>query len=272
MYLCTNSKTISGPRRFLGAAAPADPTSAVIAQVCPAGITGGACGCSTDSSEWQQVFSQSVASRFLMWPPPSSKFADCSGVSGPNADQTASKVIGSAGALTATGAIAAGAAAGSAVPVIGTIIGAIGGLLFGIFGASHAKAVQAQNVALCNGVPQTNSVLQQIDQALAAGQITPAQAASQYAALGSQFTSAMKQGTSYKKCDALYGYNLAMQMVIAARNQDLQNGVLTGGRPAPWATPASSGALASLESSLGVSGTSLPLLAIAAAAGLALLL
>src|SRR5579872_128300 len=140
MYLCSNPKTISGlrPRKMLGSTAP---VFDAIAAVCPQGITAGSCGCSTDSAEWQQVFSQSVASRLLMWPPPSAKFANCTGVTGPNTDQTASKVIGSAGALTATGAIAAGAAAGSVVPVLGTIIGAIGGLIFGIFGAGHAQAV-----------------------------------------------------------------------------------------------------------------------------------
>lgn len=202
-------------------AAAATP-AAIIAQFCPSGITKQPCGCSVDSASMQTLFTNSVQSRYLMWPPPDSSFANCSGVTGETGVQKAGTIVSGAGALTAGAAVAAGAAAGSVVPVIGTAVGAIAGLIAGIIGGSHAKAVAAQNSALCNAVPAVNAALQQIDSELATGQITPAQASGYYSQIQSQFTAALKAGTSYKQCDALYAYNLALQMVLAARNQDLQ--------------------------------------------------
>ena len=85
------------------------------------------------------------------------------------------------------------------------------GAVVGIFGAHHAAAVAAQNNALCISVPQFNSILQQVNSGA-----LPATAAG-YQQLAASFRSDMQAGTSYKKCDALYAYNLAAQMVIAAR-------------------------------------------------------
>lgn len=177
----------------------------------------------------QTLFTNSINSRLLMWPPPDASFANCTSVGGENAVQKAGTIAAGAGTITAATAIAAGAAAGSVVPVVGTAVGAIAGLIAGIFGGSHAKAVAAQNSALCTAVPATNSALQGIDSELATGQITPSQAASYYSQIASQFLAAMKSGTSYKQCDALYAYNLALQMVLAARAQDLQTSTAAGG-------------------------------------------
>ena len=204
-------------------ASAAAPTSAaaIIAQICPQGITKGNCGCSVDTANVQALFTNSIQSLYLQWPPPDPSWANCSGIQGGSDLQLASKIAPIAGSLTAAGAIAAGAAAGSALPVVGTAIGAAVGLITGLFAAHHAQAVAAQNNALCISVPEFNSVLQQID----AGSV-PASTAT-YQALLSSFTADMKAGTSYKQCDALYAYNLAAQMVIAARTANLAAG--TGG-------------------------------------------
>lgn len=169
----------------------------------------------------QTLFDTSIQQRLLMWPPPDANFANCSTAGGATTLQKAATITSAAGGITAAGAVAAGAAAGSVVPVVGTIVGIVAGLIGSIFGAHHAQAVAAQNNALCTAVPATNAALQQIDQGLAAGTLTPAQASGYYSQIQSQFTAAMKAGTSYKACDALYAYNLALEMVLAARQQDL---------------------------------------------------
>lgn len=147
-----------------------------------------------------------------------------------NATQKTGAIASAAGGITT--ALTAGSApliaASAAVPIIGVGIAAIGTLISAI-GAHHAQAVAAQNNALCTAVPATNQALQQIDAELAAGTITPSQASSYYSQIAAQFLAAMKAGTSYKQCDALYAYNLALQMVLAARNQDLQTSASAGG-------------------------------------------
>jgi hypothetical protein len=209
------------PAQQAPAAAAPSAAAAIIAQICPQGITKGSCGCSTDTANVQTLFTNSIESLYLMWPPPDPAWANCSGIQGGSDLQLASKIAPIAGSLTAAGAIAAGAAAGSVLPVVGTAIGAAVGLITGLFAAHHAQAVAAQNNALCVSVPEFNSVLQQID----AGSV-PASTQT-YQALLSSFTADMKAGTSYKQCDALYAYNLAAQMVIAARTANLAAG--TGG-------------------------------------------
>jgi hypothetical protein len=141
---------------------------------------------------------------------------------------------------------------------------------------NHAKAVQEQDSILCQAVPAVNNMLAQMDAGLAGGSITPSQASSAYASFLSQFSSEVQSDPSYNSGDALGGYLIALQCVIAARNQDLSNGVLTGGAPGPWtqtatassATSSVSGAVASVES---VVTNYWPWLAIAAAAAFFLL-
>lgn len=207
----------------------------MIAQICPQGITKGSCGCTVDTANVQTLFNNSIASLYLQWPPPDPSWAVCSQSNVSGGDATiAGSAAKAAGTITTGAAIAAGAAAGSVVPVVGTIVGAIGGLIASIFGGSHAKAVAAQNNALCTAVPAANAALQAIDQGLSTGAYSAAQASAAYAQIGSQFTAAMKAGTSYKQCDALYAYNLAMQMVLAARNAALSSGAIgTAGSASP---------------------------------------
>lgn len=148
---------------------------------------------------------------------------------GGSSTATAAKIVSKATPLAVTGittgAAIAGASIGSVVPVVGTIVGALAGIIAGIFSGAHAKAVAGEQQDICGSVPQINSALQQIDAALAAGQIQPSDASSLYQQLQSQFTQALHQNTTYKAGDALFAYNLALQGVIIARNQDLANGV-----------------------------------------------
>jgi hypothetical protein len=261
-------RSLSGPRShsrrrsFLGATTPVqasapDPTSAVIATVCPAGIISKSpCGFGTDTSEVQQVFQSSVASRMLLWPPPSTKWANCT--SAPS--QTAAQItkIGATGAGMTAGILTAAAVSGPLAPIVGAV-GAIVGVISGIF-AHHSQAVALQSSVLCQNVPAANAAFQGIDQQLATGTATPQQAATAYSALASQFTAALRSDPSYKKGDGLDAYNTAMQLVVLARTNDLKAGLLTGGAPAPFASSA-----AGLATSLG-----LPPIALWAAAGLAL--
>ena len=251
-------------------AAPSNPAEAAI---CPQGITAGNCGCTVDTQNVQSLFDSAVSTRLLPWPLPDPSWANCSNSHAQGVVQAAGITKAATGlATTGIGAgatIAGAAAAGSVVPIVGTIIGAIGGIIASIFG-HHAQAVEAQNAALCGAIPAVNQALQAIDAGLANGSITPAQAQSSYSALQAQFSAAMKAGTSYKKCDALYACDLAMQMLVWQRNQDLQNGVLTSGQPAPWATSSSGGAAG--VSIPGVPSDLLPWLVIGGAVAAAFLL
>jgi hypothetical protein len=191
---------------WLGAAAVA-PSNPYIAQVCPGGAAASPCGCTVDTANVNTLFEQSTSSLYLMWPPPDPAWANCSGISSPT------------GAQEAGAAITASAKLVTAINPIAGAVDALVGVVTGLFGAHHAAAVKAQNNALCISVPEFNSVLQQID----SGQV--AASAAGYQQLATSFQSDMQAGTSYKKCDALYAYNLAAQMVIAARMANLNAGV-----------------------------------------------
>jgi hypothetical protein len=119
--------------------------------------------------------------------------------------------------------------------------------------------VKEQDSILCQAVPAVNNLLSQIDAALAAGSLSPSDANAQYSSLLTQFQGALQADSSYKMGDALYGYGLALQMVIAQRIADLNAGVLTSGAPGPWtqtaaaSTSGASGVVSSIESALGIS-------------------
>jgi len=149
----------------------------------------------------------------------------------------------------ATGLMVASAASGAAAKVIAMVAPATGPLapivagiaavtaLIGGIVSHHAKAVATQDDLLCANVPQANQVLQAIDQGLASGSITPAQASQAYQQLASQFLAAMKTDPSYKRGDALWLYAvIVLPAVIQARLQDLANGQITGGAEGPWTT------------------------------------
>jgi hypothetical protein len=204
-------------------------------------------------SQFTSFLDQAISSRFLPdYTSATGASSNCAQYSGGTSGTIAQglKITSAAGGAVASvagSAIASGAAIGSTVPLIGTIVGVIGGILSTIF-AHHAAAVVAQDEVLCQAVPQTNSILQQIDQLLASGQLAPADASTAYQQVLTQFSSGVHSDPSFKTGDALYGYLLATQAVIAARVADLQAGVLTGGAPGPWTQPATSSAASLVDS------------------------
>lgn len=238
--------------------------TAILAQICPSGVGKGSCP-SPNAANYTSFLEAAISSRFLpayTTATGASNANACAGVS-TNSETNAlsiGKTAASTGLTIAGTSLSIAGAATAAIPIVGAIVGAITSVISIIVG-HHSAAVKEQDQLLCQAVPATNSVLQQIDAALASGSLTPAQAEAQYSSFLSQFTSEMKSDPSYKQGDAMNGYLIAFQCVIAARNQDLQNGVLTGGAPGPWTqTAASSGiagaassALDSVESLFGIS-------------------
>lgn len=259
------------PRGFLGflsaaavvSTAPAATSSSTATD--PVAITASLCaGSSGCNPTFIQTCQQAIAARFLpayTTATGASNANACAGVS-TNSETTAlnvgKTVASSALNVASIGASIAGAAV-SAIPIIGSIISGITSIISVIVG-HHSAAVKEQDTLLCQVVPATNSLLQQIDSALAAGSITPAQAEAQYSSFLSQFMSELKTDSSYKTGDALWGYGLMLQGIITARNQDLANGLLTGGAPGPWTQTAATGTVSSvldsIESALGISGSS----------------
>jgi len=248
-------------RGLLGAVTPAatDPASAAIAQVFPGGLTAQAVstgpGGSISQANAQNVVTliqQAASSRFIPWLP-NQPWAFTCGSTTPS-QVTAAKV----GAVTGSGLKIA--AAVDPEPISKGIL-AIASMFTGIF-AGLFKEYHAQRwAAVCAAVPTTNQLLQQIDQGLSSGQMTPAQATSQYQSLQSQFSSAMHV-QSYGRPNLVWVFDMAMQVAIAARLLDLQNSVLTGGAAAPWST-----AVGKAAAAIGA-----PPLALLAAAAVALLL
>jgi hypothetical protein len=250
----------------------ASTNAAALASVCPSGVGKGTCTAGFSNSDFTNFINSAISTRYL--PPYQSSWGftgvNCTGytTSLPTGETVAQ--IGKAGAstagavtagLTASGAIAAGSAVAVAVPVIGAVVGLITGII-GIISAHHAQAVATQNELLCQLVPAVNNALQTLDAGLSGGSITPAQASSSLSSLQSQLASGLQSDPSYKHGDALWIYNLAMQAIVFARNQDLNNGLLTGGAPGPWtqaggsSTAAASGSVESTVDSLVSSLTS----------------
>jgi hypothetical protein len=220
--------------------------------------------CPTDQYQACAYWAASVASRFLCSPP--SPWVSGATVSG--AEEAGSYVALGGGTAAAIGAAAA---AGSIVPIVGTLVGTIAGVITSLFSSAHAAAQKAQANAIVQGVPSANQTLQQIDAALASGQISPSQATQLYQQLQSQFSSLMQQGTSYKHGDALWVCDIAMQLIVAARKADLAAGVLTGGSPGPWTQPAPTTAVsasgASASSGTGTATSSVPSSAVVSSNG-----
>lgn len=264
------------------AATPPAPASAasIVAQICTAGVGKGNCTTSNVGT-YTSFLQQAASSRFLP------AYTTATGASSANVcagattatsgqvDLSVAKSATSIGLTATSGILTAIGASTAAIPIVGQIASLVTGVISMIVG-HHATAVKEQDQLLCQVVPATNNVLSQIDAALAAGSLTPAQAESQYSSFLSQFASEVQSDPSYKAGDALNGYLVAMQVVIAARNQDLQDGLLTSGAPGPWtqtatATSGVSGAMDSLAASLGLSSTTASWLPWAVAGGIALL-
>lgn len=134
----------------------------------------------------------------------------CNGVAPANPAATV-QLIGQAGSLglvgVSTGAAIAGATAiGSVVPIIGTIVGAIVGLFAAIF-AHHSMVNNAILKDVCSLVPAANNYLSIIQNAVATGQQTPAQAVQALQSLKSDFHSQAAGFKYYNDCNALCVYD-----------------------------------------------------------------
>jgi hypothetical protein len=211
------------------------------------------CSSNCKSSAFISFLQDAISSRFLPSPTEQNASTTCSGgeVSTTSAKATkVSSAVASTGA-TVTGALATAGAISAAIPIVGTIAAVALGVLSGIF-ASHDQAEQLQSNVLCENVPAFNAMLEQIDSELSSGTATPEQAASAYQNLLSQFQAALKSDPSYKTGDALWGFNQGAQAVIAARNQDLTNGVLTSGQAASWSGSSTAGAAVAAASAAGI--------------------
>ena len=243
---------------MLGALGDDTNTTGIIAQICPSGI--GKSPCTTENiADDTSFFTSAITTRFLpayTTATGASSASACEGISAPSTLQTATTygAVAAGGTAAIGGALATAGVLSATVPIVGAIAGAILGIV-SIFTGHHAAAVKEQDAVLCQAVPAVNSLLSQIDAALAAGSISPSDANAQYSSLLSQFMAALQADSSYKMGDAPYGYGLALQMVIAQRIADLSAGVLTSGAPGPWTQVVSpgSGIVGSIESALGIS-------------------
>jgi hypothetical protein len=230
--------------------------SSLSAKYCPG-------GCPTNQYALCCYWQASIAQRQLCWPPPSAWVQGAS-ASVSKVANLGAMAVGTAGGLSTLGLIGGTAVLGPAALAAAPIAAIVG-----IFSANHAKAQAAQANAIAATVPAANAALQALDQALASGQITPAQASQALSQLQSQVSSAMKSGTSYKNGDALWCVDIAMQLVVAARNADLKAGVLSNGQPVPTTQASQSGASANSGAaaniSTGLSSALLPIAALVAA-------
>jgi hypothetical protein len=147
--------------------------------------------------------------------------AGCTNQPAPNLQlfQTASGLTLSAagagvGIATATGAIAAGSVAGSVVPVVGTIVGTIVGIFAAIF-QHHAAAVKKEQSVLCAAVPAANNYLSIIQQAVAAGTVTPQEGIDALNSLLSDFKSQISSvvNNDSSQCNAGCMWDVALTAI-----------------------------------------------------------
>lgn len=116
----------------------------------------------TDCGNTAANFASGISSRQLY-------YGGTCGPSGPSGSQIASGVGAQAGSALATLG-----KAGSAVPVVGSIVESLASV-FSAITAHHATAVANEQATICYVVQQFNQYLPQIDSAVANGQITAQQ-------------------------------------------------------------------------------------------------
>ncbi len=108
------------------------------------------------------------------------------------------------------------AAAGAVASVLGDI--------FGIFGGHHAAAVAKEQNTLCQIIPAVNQALQIVDQALASGQMTSADASqaldNTLAAYQQTVAQIIKDNPS--QCNAACVYGRALRGIVAQRKLNLK--------------------------------------------------
>jgi hypothetical protein len=206
-----------------------------------------------------QLYQTAIQTGFLEWPPPAT-VNNCAGLPASSGAakiaQSGSIAAGAAGGVSAalvSGGIIGASAATAAIPIVGAIVAPIL-LIVGTIFANHAQAVAQANNVICENVPTANAALQAIDTGLANGTITPAQAATAYATVASQFSAAMHSDPTYKSGDAMWYYEHEMDAVIAQRTLNLQNGIATGGGSLPSTLETSTSGVSSLSPAVLIGG------------------
>lgn len=137
-----------------------------------------------------------------------------------------------AGALTVgTKMLGPSAAIPGGAIVAGVVIG-VGAILEGlgaIFG-HHAAAIAKERGTLCAAVPMANAALEQLDQWLAAGQITAATYSQALDATAANFEAEVKPITDHPiGANEAGGYVRALRGIVARRKLDLQDAQSAGG-------------------------------------------
>ncbi|MGH7246816.1 MAG: hypothetical protein ACREH9_01805 [Pseudomonadota bacterium] len=129
------------------------------------------------------------------------------------------KMLGPSAAIPG-GAIAAGVVIG-----VGAVLEGIGA----IFG-HHAAAVAKERGTLCSAVPMADAALEQLDQWLAAGQITATTYSQALDATDANFEAEVKPITDQPiGANEAGGYVRALRGIVARRKLDLQNVQAAGG-------------------------------------------
>jgi hypothetical protein len=159
--------------------------------------------------------------------------ASCSGFV-PAQSLSLQQVAGLTGSAVGAGssvAAATGVIAASAVPIVGIGI-AIGSIIVSLVSkvfSHHAAAVKAEQQTLCAAIPAINNALAVINEALAGGQITPAQARTAYESAYLQYVSMTAPVTKDNsgQCDEGCGLKHTLRALIS--KQELLIGVAPGG-------------------------------------------
>lgn len=119
-----------------------------------------------------------------------------------------------AGVGTAVGAHLAGlAATSSVVPIVGTAIGLVSGIVISIM-EHHAAAVKTQATALGQLCPQVTTLIAQLDAAVKIGTDSPTQAQTALQNISQQFKQAIAPYT--KQCNAFCYYAAILDSIVAS--------------------------------------------------------
>lgn len=177
-----------------------------------------------------------------------SQAGDCSATGVSTNVRLAQMASGLALTGTTIGLTAAGAVTAAALAPWTLGISAIIGLFPIIFG-HHAAAVKKEQSVLCAAVPAANNYLQVIDQAVAQGSATPAQAQAALDSLSSDFATQVRsilQGSgpaSSGSCNAACVMIAQLRGIVAYKKSvyaDMISSTTTGTTGAPGAGPSAS--------------------------------
>ncbi len=135
------------------------------------------------------------------------------------------------GGYTAVNKVNTGLGLLSNIPIVGSIFGAIGGILgfaTGIFGKHHAAAVAKERGTLCAAVPAQNALYQDTDARWAAGRLSKSNALQVVANARGQFDAGIKAiDAGDRRCNEACGYRHANDAQVLVRQQIAYNRTVT---------------------------------------------